>query len=265
MQQIEARRRQDRHASQQRALLASRAAVLDTEDGCESILVHLSRAGVVSRKMSKSLHLFLDTLEPQQQLKARAAVEQPARLLKQMSDARDAAASVQQGQPSSSSMAEAQGAGFDVPEPYGMPDSVPLVRSRPAVPSTSGSHAPAQCRPRSMQSRPAPSITDMCNSVIAGKLPYSRDQLRAFLANLQYPEPLQSDASLDSLRNRVVAVTKAQEGMAGALRLLQSPTSIAMPMLVNLFFSADAEYNAAVAAREVPGQDPVQPSLGHRV
>ena len=62
-----------------------------------------------------------------------------------------------------------------------------------------------------------------------------------------------------------MAVTKAQEGMAGALRLLQSPTSIAMPMLVNLFFSADAEYNAAAAAREVPGQDPVQPSLGHGV
>lgn len=131
--------------------------------------------------------------------------------------------------------------------------------------SASGSLATAQRRPRNVRSRPAPSITVTCISIIVGKLLCSREELRAYLASHQYEEPLRSNASLDSLRNRAVVVTKAPEGMAAALRLLPFQTSIAMPMLVNVMFSADAEYIAAIAARWMTGQDPVEPPFSHRM
>ncbi|KAL0019711.1 hypothetical protein WJX77_002666 [Trebouxia sp. C0004] len=163
VQQAEAKRRQDKNASKQRGLLASRAAALDSEKGCASILLHLSRAGVVTFKVSKSVQRYLDTLQPQQQVRAQGDIEQAARLLKQLSDVRDAAGSIQQGRPASNSVADAQRTEFDVPKPSGMPDRASLVSARPAVPTIIGARA-AQPRPRSDQSRPAPTISEMCPS-----------------------------------------------------------------------------------------------------
>ena len=144
-----------------------------------------------------------------------------------------------------------------------MPESVPLVSSRPAVPSaevTCPGSAPAVLRRRNVSSWPAPSITVMCNSIIVGKL--QQETAQSLLSKTSVCRTTAKRCQLGQLEQQSCGCDTRRYGSCSKAAAV---LIIAMPLLVNAMFSAGAEYVAAIAARGMPGQDPVEPPFSHRI
>ena len=90
--EVEQIRRQDKNASKQRSIMASRASHTDAQDGSITILLHLSRAGNISIRWSQTLQQYVNSLDHEGRQKIEIYLDLASAPLRQLRDAREAAA-----------------------------------------------------------------------------------------------------------------------------------------------------------------------------
>ena len=95
-------RRQDKHASKQQIIDP-----LDQANGCISVLLHLSRTGGSTIRLSPTLQQHYNCCQLREQIRIDSQYQVAARVLNQLQDGRNAAARSQERQPASTNQSSA--------------------------------------------------------------------------------------------------------------------------------------------------------------
>ena len=209
--------------------MATRAVNLDEELGCVSVLMHLSRAGVVSIRFSPALQQFFESLPAVEQREVNRKLQQSADVLQALSKAQDNASQTPAQQAATSTEPSAQ---HDL-QPTGAAEmhaashdrteaNVPVSSRSAALPSGQATALPRHfCaekrRPKQPVGRPLPSILQMCSSVrrhTVGR-DYHKAQLKAYLTGvIGYAGRMATDISHQSLVILAVNETRCRPGVS---------------------------------------------------
>ena len=224
-----ATRRADKHASKQRIIMGTRAINLDEEHGCVSVLMHLSRAHIISMRFSPSLQQFFESLPAAKQNRVHKELQQAGNVLKALSKAQDGASQTSAQQTATSigpsaqhnlrpdGAAELHAASHDhtVAE---LPDSSRSAAMLASQATALPRHLYAERRrPKQSARQPIPSILQMCSSVRRHTVArdYQRAQLKAHLtAVIGHPAHMAADMKHASLVTLAINETRRTPGVS---------------------------------------------------